>query len=323
MRNREAHRPAWLIFAALLGVARAGTAQDDSVRVTCDALTPDDAAQVEARTRATLLTTADGNLSVRIECAADTATVRAVAGERTESTVLTLPGENPREALLAAVERTLAALERPGTGTGTGTGTGAGQPLPTSAVPAASAGAAVATPPRPAPAPPVTKVAVPERRAPAWEVGAGALAEVWQGTIGYGARLVVERRWAPWSVGAAFGWLTAPGQDAFRANEFHALALGALEEERVTGIRGSLGAGISVLTVAPDPELVARSSTTLALVYLELGVARPVRFGRGWFLPAAGLRLFPGRREVIVDATRRLVLPPVCPSLFLGFGYEI
>ena len=48
-----------------------------------------------------------------------------------------------------------------------------------------------------------------------------------------------------------------------------------------------------------------------------------MRFGQAWLLPALSLRLFPARREVTVDATRRLALPPLCQALFLGFGYEI
>ncbi len=314
MPNDEVHRPAWLIVLALLGGARGAAAQDDTVRITCDALKPDDAAQVEARTRATLLTTAAGNLTVRIDCAAGTATVRVVAGARHESTVLALTDENPREALLAAVERTLAALEHRSEGA-------VADFPPPSPVPARrAASVAVVPPPRePEPRPPA-----PKRRGSRWDIGAGALGELWQHAIGYGARLAMERRWAPWSVGAAFGWLTAPGPaNEFRANELHAFAFSALEEQRSTGLRGSLGVGISVLNIAPRQNLVVRTPTTLPVVSFDTELSRPVRFGRAWLLPAVDLRLFPARREVTVDATRRLVLPPLCPSLFLGFGYEI
>lgn len=71
------------------------------------------------------------------------------------------------------------------------------------------------------------------------------------------------------------------------------------------------------LARVPDRSL----SGNAALADLEL--SRPVQFGRASLLPALGLRLFPGRREVLVDENRRLVLPPLCVSLFLGFGYEI
>jgi len=319
MRNRVAHRPAWPLILALLGVARTASAQDDAVRVTCDALSPEDAAQVEARTRATLLTTDDRRLSVRIDCARDQATVRVVAGERTESTVLTLSGENARDALLAAVERTLEALERGSEPTALAT------TPPPAAAPAPGAEAAVVPSPKPtstsapAAAPPSR-----ERPAPSWQMSAGALGELWDGTLGLGARLAAERRLRPWSLGVALGWLTSlEGNAPFRADELHAFAYGAFEEERSTGLSGSLGAGVSVLTVAPDPEVVAQSSTTLALVMFELGISRPVRFGRASVIPALDLRLFPARREVNVDAAHRLVLPPLCPALFLGFGYEI
>jgi len=314
MRNREGFRPAWPLIAAFLAFGRAAAAEDDTVRVTCAALTPEDAAQVEARTRATLLTTDDRTVTVRIDCVADTATVRVVAGERTESTVVTLSGDNARETLLAAVERTLAALEGPSDSS-------------SAAPPAATTPTAtpvVVPPPKTEPAPAPQPAASPERRASAWQVGAGVVGELWDGAASLGARVTTERRVRPWSVGVAFGWLTPLGNDdPFRADELHAFAFGALEEERATGIVGSLGAGLSILTVAPAPEVQARSDTTLPLVMFELGVSRPVRFGRASLLPGLDVRLFPGRREVIVDANRKLVLPPLCPSLFLGFGYEI
>lgn len=317
MRNREAYRFAWPPLVAALGAARPAVAQDDTVRVTCDALTPEDAAQVEARTRATLLTTDEGNLSVRIDCAADKATVRVVAGERTESTVLTLSGENAREALVAAVERTLEALERPTEST-----SARPAPAPTTTH-AASAGAVVVSAPKPPPAPEPVPPA-PGRRPPAWQLGAGVLAELWDGAVGLGGRIGAERRWRPWSAGFALGWLRALGSgEPFRADELHAQAYGALEDERSTGLRGSLGAGLSVLTVSPDAEVAARSSTTLSVVMFELGLSRPVRFGHASLVPGVELRVFPRRREVNVDAVHRLALPPLCPAVFLGFGYEI
>ncbi|HEX5100169.1 MAG TPA: hypothetical protein VFV94_11745 [Polyangiaceae bacterium] len=296
-------------------------AQDATVvRVTCDTLTPEDAAQVEARTRATLLLSDDTRLSVRIDCVADQATVRVAAGERTETTVLTLSGENARDALVAAVERTLEALERPGEPGG------ATVPPPTAATKVAPGAAAIAPPAKPETDTKTESTSMPER-APetrSWQVGAGALGELWDSALGLGARLATERRIAPMSLGMTLGWLRALGGDgeAFQADELHAFVYGALEEQ-TTGLTGSLGAGISVLTVSPDSEVVAQSSTMLSLVMLELGLSRPVRFGRAALLPAVHLRVFPARREVNVDAAHRLVLPPLCPSLFLGFGYEL
>jgi hypothetical protein len=149
------------------------------------------------------------------------------------------------------------------------------------------------------------------------------LGESWSGTLGLGARVAFERRLPPWSIGATFGWLTSSEGDSFRANELQAALFAALEDRATTGLRGSVGGGLSVLVVAPGPDIVVRSDTTLSLVFLDLGVSRPVRFGQASLLPALGLRLFPGRRQVLVDDDRRLVLPPLCPSFFLGFGYEI
>jgi hypothetical protein len=58
-------------------------------------------------------------------------------------------------------------------------------------------------------------------------------------------------------------------------------------------------------------------------MHKRASVARPVRVGRAWLRPAVELCLFCARREVTVHAERRLALPPVCPALFLGAGYEI
>ncbi|HEV8548031.1 MAG TPA: hypothetical protein VGQ57_03365 [Polyangiaceae bacterium] len=319
MLYRNALRHSRLIIAAVLGAAHPVVAQDDTVRVSCDALTPDDAAQVEARVRATLLTAVDAKLSVRVDCAQGSASIRVVAGERTESLELALPAEKPHEALIAAVESLLETLEQ----------TNAGEPADSS--PRQAVASSAPPPARPAPAPsvpaespsPATR-APPDSEAAHWDVGAGALAELWQGAIGYGARLVVERRRAPWSLGGALGWLTTPElTELFRTHELHALAFGAFEEGRYTGLRASLGAGASMLVIRPDAELVVQTPTTLALPFLNAELSRPVRFGHAWVFPAVALRIFPGRREVTVDAERRLVLPPFCPALFLGLGYEL
>ena len=303
---------------ALLVGPRRTAAQDDTVRIRCEALTPDDAAQVEARTRATLLTAPAGNLSVRVLCDGSNAAVLVTAGERSEAVTLTLAGDRPREALLAAIESTLAALQRQEAGA-------------TAAFPGASS---VTSTPKPVVAPPHPQSVAPASpqhpttslrgERPGWLVGAGAIGELWDDELAYGVRLGVERRQPPWVFGVTFGWLTAGEKaDSFRANELSASLFGAIEDRRSTGLRASLGVGMSVLVVAPNPELIVRSDTTLPLAFLDLGLSRPVRFGRAALVPAVGLRLFPGRREVHVDSTRELVLPPLSPSLFLGFGYEI
>ncbi|HEY3500448.1 MAG TPA: hypothetical protein VGK73_37405 [Polyangiaceae bacterium] len=308
---------AWLFFAALSVGPRPSRAQDDAVRVTCSALSPEDAAQVETRTRATLLTARTGNLRVTVQCEGRAATILVAAGDRSEWTTLPLDEAQPRDALLAAIEQTIAALERQKGG--------ATAAFPRESAPAPAGTANTNAPPphaaTPAPAPPPANPLRSQRSS--WVVAAGVFGELWTERIGYGARLALERRMLPWAVGASFGWLTTPETDAFGANEVHALLFVAIEERAFTGLRGSLGAGMSVLVVAPSPDLVVRSDTTLPLAFLELGLSRPIGFGRATLLPAVGLRLFPTSREVHVDATRRLALPPLSPSLFLGFGYEI
>lgn len=316
MLQRGGHGRACLLFLGFVGVARTTAARDDAVRVACDALAPDDAAQVEARIRATLLTAPAVDVSVSIECSAATADVRVTSADYDQHTTLALPEQDRQDALLAAVEELLAALEREGASSALPQGS-APPPTPSTGVlPMPPAAPQPVVPPQPSPRS--------DRDTPHFDVAAGALAELWDGAIGYGARLLLERRQASWSLGADFGWLTTSEfSDAFRAHELHAFVFGALEERRTTGLRGALGAGLSVLTVVPEPDIVVRTPTTLPLVFLNAELARPVRFGHAWLLPALDLRFFPGRREVTVDAERRLVLPPLCPALFLGVGYEI
>jgi len=322
MPNGRALRFAGLFCVAWLGALRARAAEHDAVRVRCGALTADDAAQVEARLRATLLTAATGTTNVRIDCDANIASVTLVAGERTESAEVVLPLDNPREPLLAAIERLLVLLEEERRGT----------PPATSASPEASKLArtpeAVA-PPVVAPgitATPVSPASPAEapHAAARWAFGAGALGEIWDGAFAYGVRLHAERRQSSWALGAAFGWLTTTEMtDVFRTNELHGFVFGALEEARTTGLRASLGIGASTLTIRPEPDVVATTPTALTLVFFDAALARPVRFGRAWLLPAVAVRFFPARREVTVDAERRLVLPPMCPALFLGGGFEL
>lgn len=311
-----------LLLLALLGVTRPSFAEDDAVRVHCDALTPDDGAQVEARLRATLLTAAQGTTSVRIDCDANIATVRILAGEHTEAAEVVLPADNPREPLLAAIERLLVTLEEQSRGTA--------EPAQRAAADSPSVAPKSSAPPSVAVAlPPVAQPTTSRRPAPAlpatshWDVGAGATGELWDGALAYGARLHAERRQSAWSIGAAAAWLTTSAvTDVFRPNEFHGFVFGALEEPR-TGLRGSLGVGASTLRIRTQPGVVALTPTALSVVLFDVEVARPVRFGRVWLLPAFELRIFPAAREVTVDAERRLALPPVCPGVFLGVGYTI
>jgi hypothetical protein len=315
-------RSAGLLFVASLGITLRGAAEDDSVRVRCGVLTPDDAAQVEARLRATLLTVNSGTTSVRIDCDANIASVSLATGERTQSVDVVLPLDNPREPLLAAIERLLVMLEEEARGTAaasTAPSSAASSPPPVTVSPTNP----VALPVAVTSVPRAERTASSPRSAPRWALGAGALGELWGGSFAYGARVLAERRQSAWSLGAAFGWLTTPEMaDVFRTNEFHGLLGGALEEAR-TGLRGSLGVGASALTIRTQPGVVALTPTALWLVFFDAEVARPVRFGRAWLRPALELRLFSARREVTVDAERRLALPPVCPALFLGAGYEI
>lgn len=320
MRRQWLSRPRWHALAFFWLLAAAAPAAENDVVVACDALTSDEAAELDARTRATLLADGPEGTQVRLRCEAELATVIAVTGDASESAVVHLPNASLKDALLAAVDRTLAAAKERAQGA---SATFAAEPLPE---------------PPPLPTPPATAAVraddsvddstivppAPERPTHFVRLGAGALFTTWNAQPAYGGRARVEVAFPPWSVALALGGLTsAERAESFVPSEWHALAVGALDLEAVAGLRLSAGAGVSVLLASPSSGLANESGTASTAALFELGLSRPLRAGHVIVTPELDLRLFSGRREVKVDGTTQMTVPIASPLLALTFAYEL
>ena len=317
MRRRCSSRPCQHALALFLLLAAPARAAENDVVVACTALTSDEAAELDARTRSTLLADGPGETRIRVQCEAELATVIAVTGEHAESAVVRLPNANLKEALLAAVDRTLGATKehaRRAQATFPAEPVPEPPPLPTP------------PPVRPQPAPAPEAAAAPSPPLPPRfvRVGASALLAPWDGKPAYGGRARVEVALQPWSVALALGGLTSSERaSSFVPTEWHALVVGALDLDALAGLRVSAAAGVAVLIASPRSGLANQSGTSATSALFELGLARPLRAGRVVVTPELDLRLFSARREVLIDGTAQLTLPIASPLLALAVAYEL
>jgi hypothetical protein len=311
----------WLggLTAISLVVAAAPARAAEGVVVACPQLSIEDAAEVEARTRASLLSEA-ANVDVRIECDATRARVSVAAAERREVVTLLLPSESLKEALLESVERALQGLEQQGGGTSAGFpdaahGTEAKPAMPAAPPAKQAAQATPATGPRPAPS----------RAAPVvFAAGASVMVERWSDAFAFGGRALFEGRASPWAFGLTFGGLIAPEQaGAFVPWEWHLALSGAFEADELGGLVARAGVGVSTLRASPSVDVVARSSTSLTRALFTVALARPLRWKRLALTPELGMRIFTGRREVTTDGTPQLAVPVVVPAGSVTVTYEL
>jgi hypothetical protein len=294
-------------------------AAENSVAVACDTLTLDEAAELEARTRATLLADGPEGTQIRVRCEPELATVIAVTGEQSESAVVRLPNAALKEALLAAIDRTLAAAKQHAQGT---SGAAPAEPVP---VPPPLPQPPLHAP-LPSAAPPDANVvpAAPPRSTRLFRVGAAALIEPWDGKPAFGGRAKVEIDLHPWSAALVLGGLTsAERAQSFVPTEWHALAVGAIDLDGLAGLRVSGAAGVSTLLASPRSGLSSESGTSVTTALFELGLSRPFHAARVVITPELDLRLFTTRRDVLVDGAAALTLPIASPLGQLTVSYEL
>lgn len=305
-----------MTFGACVLFAGPGWAAPAPVRLSCDDLGPDEATEVEARIRATLLTDTSTSVKVRIHCEDELATILATVAGRSESAVIALPSSDLKTEILAAVDRTLAALERSAT---------AQEPPPRehpSAIPV----------PVPAPVTPDRTrdvcVAAPGASTPrehGFELRAGvsALVESWSGPLAYGGRALVEAGRPRWAVGFGVGGMTsAERAGAFVPGEWHALLSAAVMPGDFGGIRAAGHFGMSLLVASPSAGIVAHSATTLASPFVELALGRPFHAGRVAFVPEIGARIA-SVRNIVLDGATRFTWPALAPYVTLGMTYDL
>jgi hypothetical protein len=306
-----------LLGLALMGLQRPCRA-DEAVMVRCAALSAEDAAELEARVRTSLLAGASPRALVRVECDPPVAYVVAIAGERRESVTFELPHSHAKERLLDGVEQTLEMLARP--------------QAPSTPDSALAPGRMGEDSLRESPRTAASQNRQPERvRArpppqginPIWRLGMSAIVELWAGQFAYGGRARVEVAWSPWSVGLAMGGLVRPdGTDAYTATEWHALVFERFEWRPLWGLCGLIGLGASFLVVEPASGIMARSPTRLSSAFVAFGLSRPVRVRRWTLLPEMSLRLALAHRELHLDHQTELELPRALPAVLLGANYE-
>lgn len=308
------------LLAWWLTVASAAVADDAGVRIDCERLPSERAAEIESRVRASLLTS-ELATTIDISCIADRVEVRASAGERSAQARATPREASWRDDVLVAVDEALRQLaatkegEPPFASTPKAASTEpepALQPSP----PAASANPATA--PSPPPHPPKS----PARAGT--ELLAAIQLEAWRHSPAWGGVLGVARRAPPFRYSLRAGLLRPVSQDAaFQVHEFGwSLGLG-YEPSFAAGLRVSLSAGASLLLVSPSGTLISRSGTTSVSAFADAELGRSFWLDRLAFEPALGLRWFPSERGVRLDSRARFTLGGLLPRLSVGLSYRL
>jgi hypothetical protein len=294
-------------------------AASDAAIVSCPDLPEARTAELEARARATLLTS-ELAATAAISCSGDAVLIRVEAGDDVVTLKLRVGAATLREEVLRALDRALADLR-------------ARLPSDTQVEGTAGApsGPSAASEAQPAPEktdapPPVREVAPPEAsRAEAsseraLQVTAHLMGESWgkRGAIGggLGAGLSSGSIWCGVRVGA----FHPLGLDEFAVLEGHAMAEVALTARAVAGLRFGIGAGPSLLFVSPSSGFSAAGATLKSAVRFEAQLSRPFRFGRVELAPWLGLRFFTADRGVRVAQHTRLVLGGVLPQVGLALS---
>jgi hypothetical protein len=283
--------------------------------VTCPDLPEATAAELEARARATLLTT-DLPATVAISCAGERVVVQADAAGDSVTLKLRVAAATLREEVLRALDRALAdlgarvRLEGPAA----------------AAAPASSPGTetnvsrlgpdAVETPPAP-PARPLAPSSQP--RASETELGAHVLGESWGEMPALGGGLRAALRFdSTWSCGIRAGVLHPLSLREATVVEAHAVLEAAVTPRGLAGLRFGVGAGPSVLFASPESGFVASGATLKSALRIEAQIARPFRWHKAELTPWIGARTFTAERGVQVAGEARLVVSGVQPQVGLA-----
>jgi hypothetical protein len=307
----------FLPFALNIPAARADANAIDSVVVACPDLPEATAAELEARARATLLTS-DLPATVAISCVGEAVVVQVSAGDESVTLKLRVRAATLREEVLRALDRALADLgarvnpegpAAPAPVSGAASGSGVSEPESHAAEPTS------APPPTQQPARPA------QRRAIETEVGAHVIGESWgsKPALGGGLRGAV-RFDGTWSCGIRAGALHPLTFHEATVVEAHALFDAAVTARGLAGLRFTVGAGPSLLLASPDSGFVAPSATMKSALRIEAQVGRPFRWHRTELTPWVGARAFTGERGVRVADQARLVVGGVQAQLGLSLS---
>lgn len=352
-RRARFHLLLWAAVAlGFPGVAR-GRSADGRVSVDCDRLSAEQAAEVEARVRATLLITEHRTSTVAITCVGRSASVRVQAGALATALELTTPRASLQDELVNAVDQALHELGGRGALAIRAPSRPAAElsrselpqselssrPVPGRAEREAAQGLtsdgrarlANAGPPplyRPATASERTTAAplpaFTDPPAPFARFSAAASAESWDGSGAVGAAFGLAHGRATLWYGIVLGGFLAPGvHDAFEVNEWHASLELGWQPAWSPGIEGVLGLGPSLLVATPNGAVTTVSTNLASSWFGELSMRRPLWFGKLALVPVLGARAFLSERRVTLDAREQLGLAGLQPHVSLGLLYRM
>jgi hypothetical protein len=323
----------WRALSLALGVvlplalnippARADADAIDGVVVVCPDLPEARTAELEARARATLLTS-DLSATVAISCVGERVVVEVDAGDDSVTLNLRVAAATLREEVLRALDRALADLSARATPEGQ-----TAAPAPTLSTMTGSAVSQSQSQPQPGPdaaetppAPP-THPSVPSAQLATSEaeVGAHVIGESWgnRPALGGGLRAAV-RFDATWSCGIRAGALHPVGLREATVIEAHAMLEAAVTAHGLAGLRFAVGAGPSLLLASPESGFVAPGATLKSALRIEAQIGRPFRWHKAELTPWVGARAFTAERGVRVAEQARLLVGGVRPQVGLALS---
>jgi hypothetical protein len=311
-----------------------------SVEVRCPSLSNEQAAEVEARALAELMTNGAFVIHAELECAFNRVTV-AVSSEST-SVVQTaaLQHSDVRDTLIDTLCTALLRVRYPDPPPASRPSTTAFAPVEDAPPPTPNGAsstdlvtaphpppviASLARAPRTAPSDrrePVGETEPPPRRsARTADISAGAILEWWQAQTAAGAVLEAGYGAREISFAMRLGALTTlSSAEAFDALELSAAASVRWQPEWAYGFVLSSSLGASWLDVTPQEPYEPRGETAVSAGFASIELGRPAWLGPWVLVPSAGLRLFAAERSVRLDGHEELVIGHVAPDVGLRFG---
>jgi hypothetical protein len=294
--------------------ARADADVIDGVVVVCPDLPEARTAELEARARATLLTS-DLSATVAISCVGEAVVVQVSAGDDSVTLKLRVAASTLREEVLRAIDRALADLGARLTPAGQPAARAPG-PSTATASDLSELGPEAAETPSPPPAREPAPTAQPSTIET--EVGAHIIGERWGNRPALGGGLRGALRFdSSWSFGIRAGALHPPTFREATVIEAHAMLEAAVTARGLAGLRFGVGAGPSLLFASPESGFVARSATMKQAIRVEAQIGRPFRWHRVELTPWVGARVFTAERGVRIADEARLSVGGVQPQFGL------
>jgi hypothetical protein len=292
-----------------------------TVAVDCAELSREQAAEVEARARAEMITT--GARVVAAELACDVGRVKVTVRDADRVSQLlaeatSAPDRSDRlvEAFTEAL-RQLQRLQLEAAADVELTVVPPARPSPPTAIPA-PAGVTPSVEPLPAPRH-VERGPRPVKARRLLEIGGGAALELWNGAAavgpllraGYGADGLAFGG----SLGALFPLAASP---AFSARDVAGEVGADWQPSWSRGLRLHAGVGGSWLSANPTSPYQPRGATHLGTGLLVLALSRPIWLTRWAVLPELAVRWHTGDRRINLDDDARLLIGRVTPRLSLS-----